>query len=303
MSSSIRVVRKARDAGFHYASDVSVDAVGPSTAVLDLTGERTPVRELVGDYVRRVSLLRMLAARDFRSRYRSTRLGLVWAMLLPLIQGSILAVVFTHLVRVQTAASYPVFVLVGMTTWMYITSSVNNATTSIVDQSDIAGKVYFPRLYLPGMPILAGIPGLVAGLLVIIPIGAILGADPTWHLIAFPLVPVLAASVAYAVGSLLALLNVYFRDIKYFVIAALQALLYASPIIYPLTLIHNHTLRTVISLNPGAGVIELARWSFDASGSDPLAVPVLSAVAVTVVLAICSVFAYSKFERLACDRL
>jgi lipopolysaccharide transport system permease protein len=153
------------------------------------------------------------------------------------------------------------------------------------------------------MPILAGVPGLVAGLLVIIPIGAILHADPTWHLIAFPLVPVLAASVAYAVGSLLALANVYFRDIKYFVIAALQALLYASPIIYPLSLIHNHVLRTVISLNPGAGVIELARWSFDANGTDPLAVPVLSAVVATVVLSICSVLAYSKFERLACDRL
>jgi lipopolysaccharide transport system permease protein len=282
---------------------VAVDAVAPSTAVLDLTGERTPVSALVGDYVRRISLLRMLAARDFRSRYRSTRLGLVWALLMPLIQGSILAVVFTHLVRVHTDTSYPVFVLVGMTTWTYVTTAVNNATTSIVDQSDIAGKVYFPRLFLPGMPVLAGVPSLVAGLLVIIPIGAILGADPTWHLVAFPLVPVLAVSVTYAAGSLLALLNVYFRDIKYFVIAALQALLYASPIIYPMSLIHNHTLRIVISLNPGAGVIELARWSFSANGTDPLAVPVLSAVVAAVVLSICSVFAYSKFERLACDRL
>ena len=125
--------------------------------VLDLTGERTPITVLVSSYVRDASLLRMLAARDFRSRYRSTRLGLVWAVLLPLIQASILAVVFTHLVRVQTSADYPVFVMVGMTTWTYLVSSVNNATTSIVDLSDIAGRVYFPRLFLPGMAVLAGV--------------------------------------------------------------------------------------------------------------------------------------------------
>ncbi|HWA66770.1 MAG TPA: ABC transporter permease [Mycobacteriales bacterium] len=282
---------------------MAVDAVEPSTAVLELTGERTPIRDLLADYVRRISLLQMLAARDFRSRYRSTRLGLVWAVLLPLIQGSILAIVFTHLVRVQTSADYPVFVLVGMTTWTYITTAVNNATTSIVDQADVAGRVYFPRLFLPGVPILAGVPGLMAGLLVIVPIGAILGVDPTWHLVAYPLVAVLAAATAYAVGSLLALLNVYFRDIKYFVVAALQALLYASPIIYPLTLIPSHRLRTIAEINPGAGVIELARWSFAANGTDPLALPVLSAVAWSVVLSIGAIFAYSKFERLACDRL
>jgi lipopolysaccharide transport system permease protein len=282
---------------------VAVDAVESSLAVLDLTGERTSVRELLGNFVRQFSLLRMLAARDFRSRYRSTRLGLVWAVLLPLIQGAILAIVFTHLVRVQTSANYPTFVMVGMTTWTYITTAVNNATTSIVDQADVAGRVYFPRLFLPGMPILAGLPGLIAGLLVIIPIGAILGVHPTWHLAAFPLVPMLACVVTYSVGSLLALLNVYFRDIKYFVIAALQALLYASPIIYPLTLIHNHVLRIVMCINPGAGVIELARWTFSANGTDPLATPVISAVAWTLVLSVGAAFAYSKFERLACDRL
>jgi lipopolysaccharide transport system permease protein len=282
---------------------VAVDAVKPPTAVLELTGDHTSIRELVGDYKRQISLLRMLAERDFRSRYRSTRLGLVWAVLLPLIQGSILAFVFTHIVKVATTANYPVFVLVGMTTWTYLTTSVNNATTSIVDQADIAGRVYFPRLYLPGMPVFAGVPSLLSGLVVIVPIGAMLGDDPSWHICLLPLVAVAASLPAYAVGSLLALLNVYFRDIKYFVLALLQAMLYASPIIYPLKLIHNHELHILASLNPGCGAIELARWTFHANGSDPLALPLISAGISTVVLSTCAVLVYSRFERLACDRL
>jgi lipopolysaccharide transport system permease protein len=184
-----------------------------------------------------------------------------------------------------------------------MTQAVNNSTTSIVDLADIAGRIYFPRLFLPGMPVLAGVPGLLCGLLVIVPIGAILGVTPSWHLVALPLVGVLAASVAYSVGSLLALLNVYFRDVKYFVVAMLQALLYGSPIIYPLTLVPSHKLRVIISLNPGTGVIELARWCFDASGTDPLLVPLMTSLIATVVLAFVAVLAYSKYERLACDRL
>jgi lipopolysaccharide transport system permease protein len=287
----------------HYASDVAVESVGPSVVVLDLTGERTPVAALVGDLVRRAGLLQMLALRDFKSRYRSTRLGLVWAVLLPLIQGSILAIVFTHLVRVKTSSNYPVFVMVGMMTWTYLTTAVNNATTSIVDLADIAGKIYFPRLFLPGMAVLAGLPGLLSGLVVIIPIGAVLGVAPTWHLVALPLVAVLAAATAYTVGALLALLNVYFRDVKYFVLALLQALLYASPIIYPLSLVPSHKLRIVMSLNPGTGVIELARWCFVANGTDPLAEPLLCSAISVIVLSFGAVLAYSKYERLACDRL
>lgn len=268
---------------------------------LVLTGERTAVSDLLRDLGRRRTLLPMLAARDFRARYRSSTLGLAWAVLLPLLQGAVLAVVFTHFVRVRTAAHYPVFVLVGMTTWTYMTVVVQTATTSIVDQADIAGRVYFPRLFLPGMSALAGVPGLFAGLIIIIPLAAGFGSDPTWHLIGIPVVCVLAFMLTYSAGAVLALANVYFRDVRYFIVAMLQALMYLCPIIYPLSLIHRHA--DLLALNPATGVIEFARWTFAVNGTDAVLLPMIATLSWIAVLIAVALLAFSRHERRACDRL
>jgi lipopolysaccharide transport system permease protein len=269
---------------------------------LDLTGERTPLGALLGDLRRRRHLLLMLANRDFKAKYRSTNLGLAWAVALPLIQGTILALVFTHVVKINAnTPSYPVFVLAGMATWVYLSSSVQAATTSIIDQSDIAGRIYFPRLFLPGMGVLAAAPGLLISLVLIVPIAATLHVAPSWHIIALPGAWLLAIWTVYAVGAPLAMLNVYFRDVKYFVVAALQALLYGSPIIYPLERLGDY--KWILYLNPASGVIELMRWSFGVNGTDPLLLPVVGTLAWVVALTGVTVIVYARYERLACDRL
>ncbi|HVT66048.1 MAG TPA: ABC transporter permease [Mycobacteriales bacterium] len=272
-----------------------------SQTVLDLAGDRTPIRALVRDIVRRRHLLPMLASRDFRARYRSSKLGITWAILLPLFQGTILAIVFSHLVRIQTTTNYAAFVMVGMMTWTYLTSSVSLSATSITDQSDIASRVYFPRIFLSGMAVLANAPALFIGLVLVIPIAAILGVNPTWHLVTLPLAVLLSLLVGYAFGAPLALLNVYFRDVRYLIIAALQALLYLSPVIYPMTRLHHHM--NLLAINPATGPIELARWSFNANNNDPLLVPILGSLVWIVGLAVVTAVSYSKHERLACDRL
>jgi lipopolysaccharide transport system permease protein len=276
--------------------------VARESAVLDLTGERTPLGALLRDIRSRAHLLVMLANRDFKAKYRSTNLGLAWAVALPLIQGTILALVFTHVVKINAnTASYPVFVLAGMTTWTYLSSSVQSATTSIIDQADIAGRIYFPRLYLPGVGVLASAPGLLISLVLIIPIEAILDITPSWHLVALPAAWLLAIWTVYAVGAPLAMLNVYFRDVKYFVVAALQALLYGSPIIYPLELLGDY--EWILYINPASGVIELMRWSFGVNGSDPLLLPLIGTFTWIVTLTGVTLFVYARYERLACDRL
>jgi lipopolysaccharide transport system permease protein len=272
-----------------------------SGQVLELTGERTPVRLLVSDLIRRRHLLPMLASRDFRARYRSASLGTAWAVLLPLFQGTVLAIVFSQLVRIQTRTNYAAFVMVGMMSWTYLTSSVQLSASSIVDQSDVAGRVYFPRLFLPGMAVLANTPALAIGLVIVVPLSVILGVDPTPRLFALPLAVVLAVLVAYAFGAPLALLNVYFRDVRYLLIAALQALMYGSPVIYPLSQLGH--LRELMAINPATGVIELSRWSFNANNGDPLMIPILGSVGWVLILTVVTLVSYSKHERLACDRL
>jgi lipopolysaccharide transport system permease protein len=284
-------------------TDSEPAALAPAapSPVLELTGERTPVRLLVRDLIRRRHLLPMLASRDFRARYRSASLGTAWAVLLPLFQGTVLAIVFSQLVRISTRTNYAAFVMVGMMSWTYLTSSVQLSASSIVDQSDVAGRVYFPRLFLPGMAVLSNAPALAIGLLTVIPISLILGVDPTPRLFALPLAVGLAIVVAYSFGAPLALLNVYYRDVRYLLIAALQALMYGSPVIYPLSMLGH--LRNLMAINPATGVIELSRWSFNANNGDPLMVPILGSIGWVVILAFVTAFAYSKHERLACDRL
>jgi lipopolysaccharide transport system permease protein len=272
-----------------------------SEVVLDLTGERTPIRALVNDAIRRRRLLPMLASRDFRARYRSSTLGIAWAVLLPIFQGSILAVVFSHFVRIQTTTNYAAFVMTGMMVWTYLSVTVMLSATSITDQSDIAGRVYFPRIFLSGMAVMSNAPALFIGLGVVIPIADVLGVEPTWRLVVMPLGVLLAVAISYAVGAPLALLNVYFRDVRYFVTASLQAMMYLSPVIYPLSRLHHH--RDLLAINPAVGPIEVVRWSFNANSGDPLLTPVLSTLGWLVVLSLVTVVAYSKYERLACDRL
>jgi lipopolysaccharide transport system permease protein len=273
----------------------------PAHNVLDLSGERTPIRALVSDAVRRRHLLPMLASRDFRARYRSSTLGIAWAVLLPLFQGTILAIVFSKLVRITTTTNYAAFVMVGMMTWTYLTVSVQLSASSITDQAPVAGRVYFPRIFLSGMAVLANAPALFIGLLIVIPISWMLGVTPTWRLVGIPLAVLLSVALGYAFGAPLALLNVYFRDVRYLIVAALQALMYVAPVIYPMTRLHHHM--NLLAINPATGVLEVARWSFNANSGDPLLVPVLATLGWIVGLTFITLIAYSKHERLACDRL
>jgi lipopolysaccharide transport system permease protein len=279
------------------ASDAAVTA----STKLDLTGERTPLAALISDMIRRRHLLPMLASRDFRARYRSSALGIAWAVLLPLFQGVILAVVFSKLVKIQTTTNYAAFVMVGMMTWNYLSSSVQLSATSITDQSDVASRVYFPRIFLSGMAVLSNAPALFIGLVVVIPIAAFLGTEPTWRLVALPLAVLLSVMIGYSVGAPLAILNVYFRDVKYLLMAVLQAFLYISPVIYPITKLGQY--KDLMAINPASGPIELSRWAFHSNGHDPLLLPVLGTLLWSLVLAVVTGLTYSKYERLACDRL
>src|SRR3954451_7068135 len=119
-----------------------------ATPVLELTGSRTPVRVLLADLWQHRDLLAMLARQDYRSRYRSASLGLLWSIFLPLLQGLVIAIVFGKLIGGGQAKVYIPYVVTGVTSFGYLSQSLTAASTSIVDQGAIAGRIYFPRLVL-----------------------------------------------------------------------------------------------------------------------------------------------------------
>lgn len=283
-------------------SDLAPPAPDTVTAlpVLELSGEVTPVRRLLRDLAGHWPLLAVLARQDFTARYRSASLGLAWSVFLPLFQGAILAVIFTRVVRVHGTPSYPVFVVAGMNTWSYFSTSFQTASTSIVDTGGLAGRVYFPRLLCPAMPAASGLPSYAIANVVLIVLALAFGVGLHPQLLALPLVMLLAGVLASMLAAVVTMLHVYYRDVRYVVTALLIVWFYGTPVIYPITLVHQ--LRPLLVANPATGLVQAVRWCVfghaDSAGA---------AIAVTggwlVVATVVALAVYRRHERIAVDRL
>jgi lipopolysaccharide transport system permease protein len=275
-------------------------AVPAAVPTLELTGESVPLRELLAGLVRHWRLLPMLARHEFHARYRSTILGVLWSVFLPLLQGAALAVVFTKFVRIHTTVSYVPFVIVGMNTWSYFSSTLSSASSAIVDHSDLAGRVYFPRMVLAGVPAVTNFVGFAISMLIALVIAFAFGIHLHWTQLLLPVVLLVPALLATALGEILTVLHVYFRDVRYIVTALLLVWLYATPVIYPLSRVHH--LLPYVEANPMTGVVQLARWSVLGTAGG-LAEPLEICAGWIVGCALIAVLVYRRYERVACDRL
>lgn len=231
----------------------------------ELRGPSTPPRVMLRELWAARGLLVILARKDFYVRYRRTVLGVVWAVGVPLVQAVVLAIVFTHVVGIgrnyaSSQQAYAVFLYSALVPWNYIANAGPSASTAIVDNVALAGKIYFPR----ALPVLvtaasAMYPfaiGIVLLLVMSVVVGSGVGVS---FLLVFP-GAALAVLFVVSVGLCLSALHVYFRDIRYIVMALLSVGFYVTPIIYPLgKLRSHHVLRDLIAIGPGSGPIEIFR--------------------------------------------
>ncbi|MGK2947050.1 MAG: ABC transporter permease [Acidimicrobiales bacterium] len=198
----------------------------------------------------------VLAAKDFKVRYKRATFGVLWAVALPLLQSAVMIVVFSRVGRFSAEGfDYAGYVLAGMVGWGYVASTVPSAATAIVDAASLTDKVWFPRALLVLSPVLANLIGLgitaslVAGIALFregLDLGVLL------------LLPAAALLVALISGLCLvaAALHVVFRDIRFIVQAGLLVLFYATPVLYPIRLLED--LETAASVvNPLVGVVGL----------------------------------------------
>ncbi len=268
--------------------------------VLELTGEATPVRALLRDLRGHWRLLPVLARQDFASRYRSASLGLLWSVFLPLFQGAVLAVVFTHVVRIHAGVSYPVFIVAGMNAWTYFNTAFNTGATAIADTSALAGRVYFPRLLLPAMPAAANFPSFAIANAVLLLLMAVFGVPFTWRLVLLPMVMAAIGVLAFVLAALASLAHVYFRDVRYLITAGLIVWFYATPVIYPLHLAKS--LRPYVVANPATGLVQAARWTVFGTAEDVGVATVVTAGWIVALLVV-TLVAFRRHERIAVDRL
>src|SRR5665213_2534241 len=188
------------------------------THVLELTGESTPINVLLRDLWRQRSLIPMLAKKDFQARYRSAALGVLWSVFLPVIQGAVIAVVFSVIVKVPSGGdNRAVYVMSGIVAWTYFTSAWGAGSTSMVDGGAIAGKVYFPRLIMPAVPALAVFPSFVISTGVVFIIAAAFSVPFHLTLLWIPAAMLMTVTISIELSAISCLLHVYYRDVRYIV--------------------------------------------------------------------------------------
>jgi lipopolysaccharide transport system permease protein len=204
-------------------------------------------------------LFYFLTWRDIKVRYKQTALGAAWAILQPVFNMALFTFVFGRVAGVPSDnIPYPLFVFAGLLPWTFFSNAVSSAGNSLVGNSHLITKVYFPRMIIPAASVLAGLVDFGFAFAVMVVLMAWYGIALTAGLIMLPALVVATALLTFAAGLLLASLNVKYRDIRYFIPFLLQFWMFATPIIYPLSMMPER-YRWIFSLNPMTGIIEAYR--------------------------------------------
>ena len=201
-------------------------------------------------------LLYFLVWRDVKVRYKQAVLGAAWAVIQPLLTMAIFTVVFSRMAGIPSdGLPYTLFVFSALLPWIYFANAVAGAGNSLVGSANLITKVYFPRLFVPAAAALAGLIDLAIAFPILLAMAFYFGLDPGWSLIALPALVALTVAIAFGAGLWLAALNVKYRDVRYAIPFLIQVWMFATPIVYPLSLASGR-LRFLLALNPLAGVVE-----------------------------------------------
>jgi lipopolysaccharide transport system permease protein len=230
-------------------------------------------------------LLFVLIKRDIQVLYRQAALGVAWAIVQPLFAVTIFTVIFGHFARMPSdGVPYAVFAFAGVLPWTYFAEAVRRSGTGLVTDAELVRKVYFPRLIIPLAGVLAPLLDFCIAFVIFLGLMACYGIAPSWNILAvFPLIAI-ASLLALAVGLWLGPVNVRFRDIKHTLPFVLQIWMYASPVVYPLSIVPEN-LRWLYALNPMVGVIDGFRWAILGTGRLDLIVISLSITLIGLLLA------------------
>jgi lipopolysaccharide transport system permease protein len=268
--------------------------------VLEIGAKPAGVRQWLRAVWGHRAVLWVLARKDFQVRYKRASLGVLWAVAVPLLQATVLAIVFSHIVKVPTKVPFAPFVFAGTIAWSYFLLATPIAATSIVDGVGLTDKVWFPRALLVIVPCLANLVGYGVSAVALLVIAPLLGAPLTpWFLVLLPATLLLTAFTV-ALGLVLSALHVKFRDVKFLIAAALIAWFYVTPVVYPQSAVSH--LGPWLDFNPMTGIVDL----FHLAVLGPFEHwhrAVIVTGAVTVALFVAGVEMHRRYDRLFVDLL
>ncbi|MEN9662550.1 MAG: hypothetical protein RL324_1499 [Verrucomicrobiota bacterium] len=205
-------------------------------------------------------LLGFLAWRDVKVRYKQTVLGVIWALVQPIVTTGIFTLIFGKVARMeeQVAVPFSLFVLSGVLPWQLFSAALSNSSASLVGNAHLISKIYFPRLVIPLSTLAVALVDFAVVLVLYLILSVWFGIYPNWHWLLLPAMMLLALLVALGAGLWLTALTVKFRDFRYIVPFLLQVGLFLSPIGFRPEFAPNRA--ALLALNPMTGVIDGFRW-------------------------------------------
>ena len=239
-------------------------------------------------------LLYFLVWRDLKARYKQTVLGILWVILQPLLMTLVFTVFLGKLVQVPTGSTpYPLFLYAGLLPWTFFSNAVSSGSYSILANSQMITKVYLPRLIIPAAAVTVRLSDFLVASVVLMVLMLYYGVQITWQIVLLPALVVQLTVLALALSALLASLNVKYRDTGTALPVMLQVWMFASPIVYPRSLVPARW-EWAYQVNPMTGLVDGFRSAF-------LGLPInRQALAIswliTTVLFVISLFVFRRLE-------
>lgn len=244
-------------------------------------------------------LLASFTMRDIKIRYKQTALGFLWAIIQPLFMMLIFTIIFGGFAKIPSdGIPYPLFSFAALLPWMLFSEGLTRSTMSMVSNANIMTKVYFPRLIMPISGILSPLVDFAVSISILVLMMGYYGFVPTLNVVFLPLFILLALATSLGIGLWLSALNVKYRDFQYTVPFIIQIWMYASPVVYPASMLPE-AIRPLYGLNPMAGVIEGFRWAL--LGTEIPGSMIFVSVGVVVALLVSGMFYFRKMEQYYAD--
>jgi lipopolysaccharide transport system permease protein len=218
-------------------------------------------RQYWQDLWRYRELFYFLAWRDILVRYKQTIIGITWALIRPLLTMLVFTIVFGNLAKLPSeGAPYPIMVFAGMLPWQFFANALSESSNSLISNSNLISKVYFPRLIIPASAVIVSFVDFMISGIILLGLMAWYNFIPTWRIFTLPFFIAIAFAASMGAGLWLASLNVKYRDFRYIVPFIVQFGLYISPVGFSSTIVPEKW-RLLYSLNPIVGVIDGFRWA------------------------------------------
>ena len=240
-------------------------------------------------------LLYFLAWRDLKARYSQTVIGLAWAVVQPLFMMLVFTVMFSKIARFPSdGIPYPLFAYAALVPWTFFAKSLDRSGYSVVAESNLITKIYFPRLIIPLSATLGGLIDFGIAFLIMVAMMVWFGVLPTWKLVVVPFYLLLTVLASLAVSLWLSALFVKYRDIAALMPLLIQVWMFASPVVYPSSTIPQEW-QGLYNINPMVGVINGFRWALVGTPAPDPAVLALNVLTIAVSL----LLGMAYFNRMA----